>query len=113
MGNASSTKGPQFLKVTKDVAKMAVSISKGFYPYRLKPLEYSFLSYSDRFRTIRSKLLLFIEKYILGTEHIFVEELNSVPDRWKHTVSFIEPLKKKAKEWGLWNLFLPSESKLT
>eukprot|EP01123_Difflugia_compressa_P006057 TRINITY_DN1819_c0_g1_i2.p1 TRINITY_DN1819_c0_g1~~TRINITY_DN1819_c0_g1_i2.p1 ORF type:complete len:402 (+),score=62.84 TRINITY_DN1819_c0_g1_i2:361-1566(+) len=68
--------------------------------------------FSGRFGAIRNKLLEFMDIYIYPNEEVFRSEQASLPTRWA-VPPIIEKLKLKAKEAGLWNLFLPSVSGLT
>jgi acyl-CoA dehydrogenase len=48
----------------------------------------------------------FMQKYVYPNEPTFHAELNAGPSRWT-VPPIIEELKAKARERGLWNLFLP------
>lgn len=43
------------------------------YPYRVKPVEYSMLSYSDKFRETRDKLINFMEEHVFGNEMTYFD----------------------------------------
>jgi len=60
---------------------------------------------TDRVKEIRRKLLDFMDQHIYPNEKRVQDELNT-GDRWQ-PISVIEELKPKAREAGLWNLFLP------
>jgi acyl-CoA dehydrogenase len=62
--------------------------------------------YSKRTKEYMEQLTDFMNKYIYPNERTFEEQLNSHPTRWQ-LPPIIEELKAKAKERGLWNLFLP------
>lgn len=67
-------------------------------------------SYSPKVKELQEKLTAFMEEHIYPNEKVYamqVEELN----RWDGVPPIMEELKAKAKEAGLWNLFLP-ESEL-
>ncbi len=68
------------------------------FPFSPKALEY------------KSKLLQFMDKYIYPNEKVFEEQLMSDngKNKWKRPPIFFE-LQEKAKQEGLWNLFLPDE----
>ena len=72
MGSASSTTGPQYHEIAKQAAKLALRISHQDYPYRMKPIEYSFINYSDRFKEIRDKLIYFMERYCYTHERLYL-----------------------------------------
>ncbi len=61
--------------------------------------------YSDRTREYMESLSTFMNEHVFPAEAIFEEEV-STGDRWQPT-EVMERLKDKAKELGLWNLFLP------
>ena len=62
--------------------------------------------YSKRTREYMEQLTDFMNKHVYPNEQTFVEQLNSQPTRWQ-LPPIIEELKAKARERGLWNLFLP------
>lgn len=82
-----------FLKVCKDMSKLAVDISEERYPYRIRPVEYSFLIYSQKFRQLRSDLIFFMERYIFGNERVYLQQIGTGEDRWKKVPPIIEELK--------------------
>ncbi len=49
----------------------------------------------------------FIDSEVIPKEHVFHEQINVGKDRWSSYPSVIDELKEKAREKGLWNLFLP------
>ena len=62
-------------------------------------------------QTAKTKMYLeqitdFMGKHIYPNEHVFKEQLDSGPTRWQ-IPPIMEELKAKARERGLWNLFLP------
>lgn len=67
--------------------------------------------YSDKCKESLERLQAFMADNIYPNEATFVDELNA-GDRWQ-PLKLIENLKAKAKEQGLWNLFLPSISGLS
>lgn len=48
-----------------------------------------------------------MEEYIYPNEKVYEEQLIQQENRWSAVPPIIEELKEKAKEQGLWNLFLP------
>src|SRR5699024_1195445 len=66
-------------------------------------------SYSEKVVNLQGKLNDFMEKYIYPNERVFEEQLNEQANRWAEVPPIIEDLKEKAREAGLWNLFLPDE----
>jgi acyl-CoA dehydrogenase len=67
--------------------------------------------YSEKTRTLQNRLQEFMQKNIYPNEKAYQDEINS-GDRWQ-PLELIENLKQKAKDEGLWNLFLPEVSGLT
>ncbi|MCX7960571.1 MAG: acyl-CoA dehydrogenase family protein [Burkholderiales bacterium] len=61
--------------------------------------------YSPRTKALREKLLDFMDRYIYPNEEAYWAHVRS-ERRWE-PVPIIEALKPKAREAGLWNLFLP------
>ncbi len=64
------------------------------------------LEYSERTQALREKLLRFMDAYIYPNEKLFHEQHEAQQDRWR-TPPLMEELKARAREEGLWNLFLP------
>ena len=62
--------------------------------------------YSDRTRELQARVTAFMEAHIYPNEVTYHEQIDAGDTRWK-PVPIIEELKAKAKEEGLWNLFLP------
>lgn len=66
--------------------------------------------YSPRCRALQDKLLSFMDQYVYPNEKAFKQEIDrngqEKGNRWLPTV-LMEELKPKAREQGLWNLFLP------
>ncbi|MGH7312139.1 MAG: acyl-CoA dehydrogenase family protein, partial [Candidatus Rokuibacteriota bacterium] len=63
-------------------------------------------AYSARTRMYMEQLADFIGKHVYPNEQTFVDQLSSGPTRWQ-VPPILEELKAKARERGLWNLFLP------
>ncbi len=53
------------------------------------------------------RLEQFMRDYVYPNERLYEEQLDSQSSRWEAVPPVMEELKKKAKEEGLWNLFLP------
>lgn len=62
--------------------------------------------YSDKVKGLIAKLEAFMDEHIYPREAEYNEVLKNAEDRW-NTHPIVEELKPKAKEAGLWNLFLP------
>jgi acyl-CoA dehydrogenase len=54
---------------------------------------------------LRRRLLAFMDEHVYPNEASYAEQVNN-GDRWQ-PVPLIEDLKRKARDQGLWNLFLP------
>jgi alkylation response protein AidB-like acyl-CoA dehydrogenase len=63
-------------------------------------------SYSSKVQELQQKLNAFMEEYIYPNESWYEPQLNEQTHRWS-IPTVMEELKLKAKEAGLWNLFLP------
>jgi acyl-CoA dehydrogenase len=61
--------------------------------------------YTDKVKQLEERLNAFMDEHIYPYEDKFAEQVAD-GDRWQ-PVEIIESLKPKAKEQGLWNLFLP------
>jgi acyl-CoA dehydrogenase len=70
------------------------------------------LTPSPRAVALRAKLRTFIHERILPVEDELLAELRSLDNPWV-VLPQITALKSQAREAGLWNLFLPSESGLS
>lgn len=66
---------------------------------------------SERSREVGTQLAHFMDEHIYPNEAAYIAELNT-GDRWEPS-ELVEVLKAKAKDAGLWNLFLPDVSGLT
>ena len=61
--------------------------------------------FTDKVKDLKTRLNAFMEEHIYPNEGIFIKQV-SEGDRWQ-PVPIVEELKNKAREQGLWNLFLP------
>ena len=62
--------------------------------------------YSPKVQELRARVSKFMETHVYPSEAAFFEYLDSAPSRWS-IPPVIDELKARAKEEGLWNLFLP------
>jgi acyl-CoA dehydrogenase len=60
---------------------------------------------SEKAETLRQRLLAFMDEHIHPNEATYARQVRQ-GDRWQ-PVPLVEDLKRKAREQGLWNLFLP------
>ncbi len=65
--------------------------------------------YSDKVKDLQEKVQSFMDAHVYPNEQVFYDQVNE-GDRWQPT-AIVEELKVKAKEAGLWNLFLPESDK--
>ncbi|MGH2753490.1 MAG: acyl-CoA dehydrogenase family protein, partial [Actinomycetota bacterium] len=64
--------------------------------------------HSERSKELQDKLLKFMDEHIYPNERVYADQMMSQADA--HVMPpVMDDLKRKAKEWGLWNLFLPDE----
>ncbi|HUU80674.1 MAG TPA: acyl-CoA dehydrogenase family protein [Acidobacteriota bacterium] len=61
--------------------------------------------FTDKVKDLKTRLNAFMEEHIYPNEGIFIKQV-SEGDRWQ-PVPIVDELKNKAREQGLWNLFLP------
>ena len=69
-----------------------------------------YFNISDRSKALEIKLKAFMEENVYPVEKDITEEINGGISRWEPS-QIIEDLKSKAKNEGLWNLFLPESDK--
>lgn len=69
--------------------------------------------YTPKVQALREKLLAFFDEHIYPNERAFIDEIaanRANGNAWVPT-ALIETLKDKAREAGLWNLFLPESAR--
>ncbi|MEC3883507.1 acyl-CoA dehydrogenase [Halobacillus sp. HZG1] len=66
--------------------------------------------YSDKVKGYLEKLGRFMDEYVYPNESVYEDQLNAQDDRFSEVPPIMEELKLKAKEEGLWNLFLPDDT---
>jgi acyl-CoA dehydrogenase len=66
--------------------------------------------YSKKTKMYMEQLTDFMNKHVVPNEQVFSDQLNSGPTRWQ-IPPVMEELKAKARERGLWNLFLPESER--
>lgn len=64
-------------------------------------------TYSDKVIQLQEKLSAFMGEHVYPNEKVYEDQLGYGFDRWTKVPPIMEELKTKAKEQGLWNLFLP------
>ena len=63
--------------------------------------------YSDRVKSLQARLQRFMDDEIYPNESVYEGQLDAQPTRWRQP-PIMEDLKAKARDAGLWNLFLPA-----
>ena len=63
---------------------------------------------NDSVKDLKEKLITFMDEIVYPNESVYEEQLNSGDTRWE-IPPIMEEMKAKAKEAGLWNLFLQSQ----
>ncbi|MCG8548419.1 MAG: acyl-CoA dehydrogenase family protein, partial [Alphaproteobacteria bacterium] len=66
--------------------------------------------YSERTKTLKAEIEAFMEKHVYPNESTYYAQLNEGDTRWK-PLPVLEELKAKARDAGLWNLFLPDSDR--
>ncbi|RKP04971.1 acyl-CoA dehydrogenase/oxidase [Thamnocephalis sphaerospora] len=64
---------------------------------------------SERVRRLAKVLTDFVENECIPAEALYERQMGEGADRWKVIPPVMEKLKQRARELGLWNLFLPKE----
>jgi acyl-CoA dehydrogenase len=63
--------------------------------------------FTERAKTLLTTLISFLEEDCLPNEEVYHSQIPSDPSkRWQSTPQIVEVLKKRAKDLGLWNLWL-------
>ncbi|TNE40264.1 MAG: acyl-CoA dehydrogenase [Alphaproteobacteria bacterium] len=65
--------------------------------------------YSDKVKELQERVQAFMDEHVYPNEKVFYDQV-AEGDRWQPT-QIVEDLKAKAKEAGLWNLFLPESDR--
>jgi acyl-CoA dehydrogenase len=66
--------------------------------------------FSDRCQELRERLLAFMDEHVYPAESVYEEQLRASGNPHLHP-PVMEELKERARELGLWNLFLPHDEK--
>jgi acyl-CoA dehydrogenase len=67
-------------------------------------------TYSDKTKALIDRVQAFMDEHIYPNEHAFYAQHDALEDRWD-IPPMLDELKTKAKEAGLWNLFLPESER--
>jgi acyl-CoA dehydrogenase len=63
--------------------------------------------HTEKVKNLEMKLTEFMEKHVYPNESIYKKQLEAQESRWSEIPPILSELTAKAKEEGLWNLFLP------
>ncbi|CAH0221740.1 acyl-CoA dehydrogenase family protein [Peribacillus simplex] len=63
--------------------------------------------HTQKVKDLEKKLTEFMEKHVYPNESIYKKQLEAQKSRWSEIPPILSELTDKAKEEGLWNLFLP------
>ena len=66
--------------------------------------------YTPKVQALRERLLAFMEEYVYPNEATYHDWLSTADDRWT-IPPIMEELKARARDAGLWNLFLPESDR--
>ncbi|XP_029313709.1 acyl-CoA dehydrogenase family member 11 [Cottoperca gobio] len=111
-GNASAPNADQFGQCVEPLAKVALQLAQRSVT---GPTEDSLFLQSAKGQAVLQQVKDFMRQYILPAQEEVAEyycKHAQSPQRW-HAPQKIEDLKVKAREAGLWNLFLPAVSGLS
>ncbi|HET8843710.1 MAG TPA: acyl-CoA dehydrogenase family protein [Ktedonobacteraceae bacterium] len=65
-------------------------------------------TYSEKVQTLRQQVSDFMDRYIFPNQQTYRDQIAAASDPHTHA-AILDELKPKAREQGLWNLFLPDE----
>ena len=65
-------------------------------------------AHDERTTDLIDRLRAFLDEEIIPAEHVLAEQVRATPNDW-NTRPIVRALQQKAREQGLWNLFLPGE----
>ncbi|MGE7594888.1 acyl-CoA dehydrogenase family protein [Peribacillus frigoritolerans] len=63
--------------------------------------------HTEKVKNLEKKLTEFMEKHVYPNESTYKKQLEAQESRWSEIPAILSELTAKAKEEGLWNLFLP------
>uniref|UniRef100_A0A8C4GNR9 Acyl-CoA dehydrogenase family member 11 n=1 Tax=Dicentrarchus labrax TaxID=13489 RepID=A0A8C4GNR9_DICLA len=112
LGNASAPNAAEFSQCVEPLAKLALELAQSIY---FSPTEGNLFLQTAKGQAVRQQVKDFMKQYVFPAEEVIAEYYSKhaqSPQRW-HTPQIIEDLKVKAREAGLWNLFLPAVSGLS
>ncbi|PCD08682.1 acyl-CoA dehydrogenase [Peribacillus simplex] len=66
-----------------------------------------YFEHTEKVKNLEKKLTEFMEKHVYPNESTYKKQLEAQESRWSEIPPILSELTAKAKEEGLWNLFLP------
>ncbi|KAK2859544.1 hypothetical protein Q5P01_004164 [Channa striata] len=112
LGNASAPKAAHFGQCVEPLAKVALQLAQSSLT---GPTEHRLFLQTAKGQAVLQEVKDFMSQKVLPAQEKVAEYYSKnaqSPQRW-YTPKIIEDLKMKAKEAGLWNLFLPAVSGLS
>ncbi|KAM9337033.1 acyl-CoA dehydrogenase family member 11 [Symphorus nematophorus] len=112
LGNASAPNAAVFSQCVEPLAKVALQLAQRSVT---GPTEEGLFLQMAKGQAVLQQVKDFMRQYVLPAQQEVADYYSKhaqSPQRW-HTPQIIENLKVKAKEAGLWNLFLPAVSGLS
>uniref|UniRef100_A0A8K9XQD8 Acyl-CoA dehydrogenase family member 11 n=1 Tax=Oncorhynchus mykiss TaxID=8022 RepID=A0A8K9XQD8_ONCMY len=113
LGNASAPNAAQFGQSVEPLAQVGLQIAEN--PSRLGPADARLFLQTAKGQAVHQQVTEFMKQHVLPAQQEVSEYYSKhahSPQRW-HPPQVIEDLKAKAREAGLWNLFLPAVSGLS
>uniref|UniRef100_A0A8C9ZYM8 Acyl-CoA dehydrogenase family member 11 n=1 Tax=Sander lucioperca TaxID=283035 RepID=A0A8C9ZYM8_SANLU len=113
LGNASAPNAAEFSQCVEPLAKVALQLAQ--IRSVTEPTMDGLFLQTAKGQAVLQQVKDFMRQYVLPAQEDVAEYYSQhaqSPQRW-HPPQIIEDLKVKAKEAGLWNLFLPSVSGLS
>ncbi|XP_049420541.1 acyl-CoA dehydrogenase family member 11 isoform X2 [Epinephelus fuscoguttatus] len=114
LGNASAPNAAEFGQCVEPLAKVALQLAHRSVAGPTERSDALFLQ-TAKGQAVLQQVKDFMRQYVLPAQEEVAEYYSKhaqSPQRW-HTPQIIEDLKVKAREAGLWNLFLPAVSGLS
>uniref|UniRef100_A0A8C7GYJ0 Acyl-CoA dehydrogenase family member 11 n=1 Tax=Oncorhynchus kisutch TaxID=8019 RepID=A0A8C7GYJ0_ONCKI len=113
LGNASAPNAAQFGQSVEPLAQVGLQIAEN--PSRSGPADARLFLQTAKGQAVHQQVTEFMKQHVLPAQQEVSEYYSKhahSPQRW-HPPQVIEDLKAKAREAGLWNLFLPAVSGLS
>ncbi|KAM9553461.1 acyl-CoA dehydrogenase family member 11 isoform 2-T2 [Salvelinus alpinus] len=110
LGNASAPNAAQFGQSVEPLAQVGLQIAE-----KSVPADARLFLQTAKGQAVHQQVTEFMKQHVLPAQQEVAEYYSKhahSPQRW-HTPQVIEDLKVKAREAGLWNLFLPAVSGLS